>query len=230
MSAVRPDALAVPRPVTRVLLVDDHEMTRRGLRAMLATAPWLEVVGEAHDCASAVTAAASLRPDLVLLDIRMPGEDGLACLDRLRSLDHPLAVVMVTLYDDARYVLDAIRRGAVGYILKDASTEEVVATLEKVADGQLAVEPHLLREALVAPEATPGPAPKAPAGSFAITPREFDVLRLLAEGLTNKEIGGRLTITEDTVKKHVQSLIWKLHAADRTQAAIIAYRAGLLEQ
>ncbi len=216
---------------TRVLLIDDHEMARRGLEAMLSTADWIEVVGEASDCESGVSLVRSLRPDIVLLDIRMPGTDGLACLDRIKALDQPAAVVIVTLYDDRRYVLEAIRRGAAGYLLKDASTAEVIATLSKVADGQLAVEPQLLREALSAHDEEPpvGESARQRAEAYAVTPREHDVLVLVAEGLTNKEIGSRLEITEDTVKKHVQNIIWKLRAADRTQAAILAFRLGLLE-
>ena len=138
---------------------------------------------------------------------------------------------MVTLYDDRRYVLEAIRRGAAGYLLKDASTAEVIATLANVAEGQLAVEPQLLREALLTPpeEAPAGASSRQRAEAFSVTPREHDVLRLVADGLTNKEIGARLSITEDTVKKHVQNIIWKLRAADRTQAAILAYRMGLLD-
>ena len=219
------------RQPSRVLLVDDHEMARRGLTAMLSTADWLEVVGEADDCASGIAAVERLRPDIVLLDIRMPGMDGLACLDQLKQVSHPVAVVMVTLYDDRRYVLEAIRRGAAGYLLKDASTAEVIATLGNVADGRLAVEPQLLREALLTPpeEAPAGASSRQRAEAFSVTPREHDVLRLVADGLTNKEIGGRLSITEDTVKKHVQNIIWKLRAADRTQAAILAYRMGLLD-
>ena len=216
---------------SRVLLVDDHEMARRGLTAMLSTADWITVVGEADGCASGLAAIERLRPDIVLLDIRMPGQDGLACLEELKQLDHPVAVVMVTLYDDRRYVLEAIRRGAAGYLLKDASTAEVIATLANVSEGQLAVEPRLLREALLTPpdEAPAGASSRQRAEAFSVTPREHDVLRLVADGLTNKEIGARLSITEDTVKKHVQNIIWKLRAADRTQAAILAYRMGLLD-
>ena len=216
---------------SRVLLVDDHEMARRGLTAMLSTAEWIEVVGEAGDCASGIAAIEQHRPDVVLLDIRMPGQDGLACLEAIKHLDHPVAVVMVTLYDDRHYVLEAIRRGAAGYLLKDASTAEVIATLSNVADGQLAVEPQLLREALLTPPQDPpaGASSRQRAEAFSVTPREHDVLRLVADGLTNKEIGARLSITEDTVKKHVQNIIWKLRAADRTQAAILAYRMGLLD-
>lgn len=216
---------------TRVVLIDDHEMARRGLEAMLSTADWIEVVGEAEGCEAGVEATRRLRPDIVMLDIRMPGVDGLGCLDRLKELERPVAVVMVTLYDDRRYVLEAIRRGAAGYLLKDATTAEVIATLRNVTEGQLAVDGQLLREALAARDDEPvlPETPRQRAEALSVTPREHDVLRLVAEGMTNKEIGGRLAITEDTVKKHVQNIIWKLHAADRTQAAILAYRMGLIE-
>jgi len=216
---------------SRVLLIDDHEMARRGLAAMLSTADWIEVVGESEGCEEGVELARRLKPDIVMLDIRMPGVDGLTCLDRLKEIDRPVAVVMVTLYDDRRYVLEAIRRGAAGYLLKDATTAEVISTLRNVTEGQLAVDGQLLREALAArdDEPVPGETPRQRAEAFSLTPREHDVLRLVAEGMTNKEIGGQLAITEDTVKKHVQNIIWKLRAADRTQAAILAYRMGLIE-
>jgi DNA-binding NarL/FixJ family response regulator len=216
---------------TRVLLIDDHEMARRGLRAMLSAADWIEVVGEGDACESGLKLAEDLAPDMVLLDIRMPGLDGLACLERLKARLPQIAVVIVTLYDDRRYVLEAIRRGAAGYLLKDASTAEVIATLHNVANGQLAVEPQMLREALATRDTAPpaGESARQRAEQYALTPREHDVLLLVAEGMTNKEIGGRLSITEDTVKKHVQNIIWKLRAADRTQAAIMALKLGLLE-
>jgi DNA-binding NarL/FixJ family response regulator len=213
----------------RVVLIDDHEMSRRGLAAMLSTVDWLEVVGEADGCQHGLAQIEAVRPDIVLLDIRMPDIDGLACLEAIKQLEHPVAVVIVTLYDDRRYVLEAIRRGAAGYLLKDATTSEVLSTVAAVADGQLAIEPALLREALSTSDEPSTDAAPPTAASFALTPRELDVLRQLADGMTNKEIGGRLSIAEDTVKKHVQSIISKLHAADRTQAAIIAYRAGLLD-
>lgn len=216
---------------SRVLLIDDHEMSRRGLEAMLSTADWVEVVGEADGCEPGLAQVERLRPDIVLLDIRMPGLDGLQCLDEVKKLGYPVAVVIVTLYNDRRYVLEAIRRGAAGYVLKEASTSEILSVLAAVTEGQLAVEPGLLREALV--EDSDGlsadESSRLRAASFALTPRELDVLRLLADGMTNKEIGSNLAIAEDTVKKHVQNIIWKLRATDRTQAAIIAYRAGLLD-
>jgi DNA-binding NarL/FixJ family response regulator len=216
---------------SRVLLIDDHEMARRGLEAMLSTADWIEVVGDVDDCPSGIAAVERLQPDIVLLDIRMPGTDGLACLEQLKAGSVPVAVVIVTLYDDRRYVLEAIRRGAAGYLLKDASTNEVIATLQSVAEGQLAIDPQLLREALTTrDEPVEGGTPRERAEAYSVTPREHDVLSLVAEGLTNKEIGARLSISEDTVKKHVQNIIWKLRAADRTQAAIMAFRMGLLEE
>ena len=215
---------------SRVLLIDDHEMARRGLEAMLSTADWIEVVGDVDSCRAGLSAVEQLRPDIVLLDIRMPGTDGLACLEQLKTGPDPVAVVMVTLYDDRRYVLEAIRRGAAGYLLKDATTNEVISTLQRVAEGQLAIDRQLLREALTGTDDAPsGATPGQRAAALNVTPREHDVLGLVAQGLTNKEIGVRLSISEDTVKKHVQNLIWKLRAADRTQAAIIAYRMGLLE-
>jgi DNA-binding NarL/FixJ family response regulator len=212
------------------LLIDDHEMARRGLRAMLSAADWIEVVGEGNSCESGLQLVEELDPTMVLLDIRMPGLDGLACLEKIKARHPRVAVVIVTLYDDHRYVLEAIRRGAGGYLLKDATTAEVIQTLHNVANGQLAVEPHLLREALATRDEAPaGESARQRAEQYALTPRELDVLVLVAEGLTNKEIGGRLTITEDTVKKHVQNIIWKLRAADRTQAAIMALKLGLLD-
>ena len=216
---------------TRVLLIDDHEMARRGLRAMLSAADWIEVVGEGDSCETGVALVDELDPTMVLLDIRMPGLDGLACLERIKARHPRTAVVMVTLYDDHHYVLEAIRRGASGYLLKDASTAEVIQTLRNVANGQMAVEPQLLREALALRDEAPsaGESARQRAEQYALTPREHDVLILVADGLTNKEIGGRLSISEDTVKKHVQNIIWKLRAADRTQAAIMGLRLGLLE-
>ena len=218
------------RTRVRILIVDDHELARLGLASVLGTADWIEVVGGAADCASGMEAVRQLQPDVVLLDIRMPGMDGLACLPQMKAAMPQVAVIIVTFYDDRRYILEAIRQGASGYLLKDASAAEILDTIRRVVEGQLAIDPQLLREALATP---PEPAaladsPGALADAYSLTPRERDVLGLVAEGLTNKEIGAQLSIAEDTVKKHVQNLIWKLRAADRTQAAIIALRVGLL--
>jgi NarL family two-component system response regulator LiaR len=217
------------RRTVRVLLVDDHELARRGFESMLATADWVSVVGYAEDCPGALAQAAALKPDVVLLDVRMPGEDGLSCLPKLRVALPEAAVIMVTLYDGRSYLIEAIRKGAAGYLLKDASSREVLETIAQVADGQLAIDPQLLRDALTAmPDEELVERPSARA-QYGLTNREMDVLALVAEGFTNKEIGAQLQIAEDTAKKHVQNVIWKLHAADRTQAAVIALREGLLE-
>jgi len=198
---------------------------------MLSTAEWIEIVGEADDLASCLAAVRATNPDIVLLGVGTPGSDGVACLDRLGALERPVAVVIVTAVDERPFILEAIRHGAAGYVLTSASTAQVVATLRNVADGQLAVAPDLLRDALATKDAEPAltETPRDRAQDFAVTHREHDVLVLLADGLTNKEIGARLSITEGTVKKHVQNLIWKLRAADRTQAAILALRLGLIE-
>src|SRR5258706_10117512 len=162
---------------SRVLLIDDHEMARRGLEAMLSTADWIEVVGDADDCASGLAAVERLRPDIVLLDIRMPDTDGLSCLEQIKARPEPVAVVMVTLYDDRRYVLEAIRRGAAGYLLKDATTNEVISTLQSVAQGQLAIDPQLLREALTSAAEIPELAtPRQRADAYSVTPREHQSL------------------------------------------------------
>jgi DNA-binding NarL/FixJ family response regulator len=229
----------------RVLIVDDHEMARKGLAAMLGPTDWLTIVGEAADCATGLELARRVRPDVVLLDIRMAGGDGLSCIEPLRAVVPTPSIIIVTFYDDTAYILEALRRGAGGYLLKDATAEEVVATIRTVVEGGLAISPDLLRAALTAqgeraadgatdaaPEALaagPPTSPRQRALAFDLTVREHDVLRLVAEGLTNKEIGVRLGIAEDTVKKHVQNIIWKLRAADRTQAAILAFRLGLLD-
>ncbi len=210
-----------------VVLIDDHELARRGLRAVLETAGWLSVAGEAAGCQDGVDVVRRVKPAIVLLDIRMPGIDGLECLERLKRACPRVVVIIVTLYDDRRYVLEAIRRGASGYLGKDATGAEILATLERALDGQLAVDPDLLRDALGSEERA-APRPEVDPNAYRLTPRERDVLALVAEGMTNKEIGGRLKIGEDTAKKHVQNLIWKLRAADRTQAAILAYRLGIL--
>lgn len=217
------------RKLVRILIVDDHELARAGLASVLSTADWIEVVGGAGDCASGLEAIRRLRPDVVLLDIRMPGGDGLSCLAPMKLAMPQAAVIIVTFYDDRRYILEAIRQGASGYLLKDATAAEVLDTIRRVVEGQLAIDPQLLREALSAPAEAFAEGGSGTGGdAYSLTPRERDVLQLIAHGLTNKEIGANLSIAEDTVKKHVQNLIWKLRAADRTQAAIIGLRAGLI--
>lgn len=217
---------------TRVLVVDDHELARLGLVAMLGTAPWIVVAGSVDGCEPALAAIAAAAPDIVLLDIGMPTVDGLTCLERIRATSPRVAVVMMTFFDDRSHIVEAIRRGASGYLLKDAAADQVIETLARVADGRLAIDGDLLRAALSEParfRAVPGTGRTGlGSGLSPLSSREHEVLRGVAEGMTNKEIGAALGIAEDTVKKHVQNVIWKLQSADRTQAAITAYRMGLL--
>lgn len=213
------------RGSVRVAIVDDHELARGGLHAMLRRAPWIEVVGLAADCDSGEELIRRERPDVVLLDVRMPGVDGLTCLTRLREQGVDSKIIMVSGFDEARDILEAINRGASGYLLKGIGSQTLVDGVRDVVDGRLAIDPELLRLAL---SENAAPTQSIPPGAQSLTPRELDVLRLVAEGQTNKEIGWNLGITEDTVKKHVQNVIWKLNAVDRTQAAIVALRSGLL--
>lgn len=215
-----------------VLIVDDHTVAREGLRAMLADIPQVEVVGEAVDGQEAMSQMAELRPSVVLMDVRMPGLDGLETTRRLKA-DYPTAaVIMMTSYDDEALVIEAVRVGASGYLLKDASHDLLSHTIGAVASGGILIKASLLGKVLSS-LSTPADSSEAqPPESPPIeplTPREQSVLRLLAEGETNREIADRLSLAEVTVKKHVQSIMAKLQASHRTHAAIKGMRLGLIK-
>ncbi len=216
----------------RVLIADDHPVVREGFRAMLSLDPDVEVVGEANDGLEAVAMAADLRPDVILMDLRMPNLDGMEATRRIKAQYPSIAIVVLTIYDNDAYVIDAVRAGASGYLLKDASRDLLIHTLRAVNSGATLIKTSLLFEAisgLVGSEDKQGKArPLTAVGLDELTGREQDVLELVADGLTNKEIGKRLNIAEDTVKKHVQSVIAKLGAAGRTDASMKAARAGLI--
>ncbi|MBI2848790.1 MAG: response regulator transcription factor [Chloroflexi bacterium] len=216
----------------RVLIVDDHQIVREGLRAMMAEAEGISVVGEAGDGEEAIAMAQELAPSLVLMDIRMPKMDGLEVTRRLKSLFPTISVVIISVYDDEAYIVDAIRAGAAGYILKDVSKDLLVHTLKAVSAGGVLLKSTLLRRALESMPRSPREDLREDSTLIteAITPREHDVLRLMVEGLTNRQIAAHLSLAEDTVKKHVQSLIAKLQSSDRTQAAVKAVRAGLVPE
>jgi DNA-binding NarL/FixJ family response regulator len=210
----------------RVLLVDDHPMVREGLRSMLAV-DGVVVVGEAGTGVDAVRAARTLAPDLILLDMELPDLDGVAVLRELKSCAPGAAVLVVSMHDDPRLVRRAVDAGAAGYVLKGASRRELLAAVTGVRDGESVLDPRLLR-ALVAEvgRATTGP-PTAPLGE-ALTAVEREVLALIADGLTNREIGERMRWSVATAKKYVQRILDKLAVSDRTQAAVAAVRRGLL--
>ena len=221
----------------KVLLVDDHPVVREGLHTMLGTVSDIQVVGEASDGLEAVEKVRELHPQMVLMDLRMPNLDGLEATRRIKQEFPETSVVVLTMYDNDAFVVDAVQAGAGGYLLKDASRELLLHTIRAVNSGGTLIKSSLLREAMADLPGVDGqlvkqelvPADTKEDGSV-LTPRERDVLRLVAEGRTNKQIGKALFISEDTAKKHVQNIIGKLGVSDRTQAAVWAVRLGLLER
>ncbi|HKZ50435.1 MAG TPA: response regulator transcription factor [Dehalococcoidia bacterium] len=212
----------------KVMIVDDHPLAREGLRTMLQDAPGLEVIAEADDGREAVEKALQYRPEIILMDLRMRGMDGIEATRLIRERCPEAAIIMLTIYDDEAFIVDAVAAGAKGYLLKDASQDLLYHTIRAVHDGGLLVKASLLKEAVMRRLMGPnGRREDAGAMIEALTPRERMVLDHLVEGKTNKEIGYALTITEETAKKHVQNIIAKLGAVDRTQAAVRAVRAGL---
>lgn len=217
-----------------VLLADDHPVVRAGLRTMLESDPKIEVVGEVGSGEEAVESVALLEPQVVLMDIRMPGMNGMEATRRIKSARPAIGVIVLTMYDCEMYVVEAIRAGAAGYLVKDSSRELLCHAIHAVADGGTMVRSTLLRRAihglLHVPEAPMGDANgSAPTGIERFTSRELDVVRLMAQGFPNKRIAHELSLAEVTVKKHVQSIIGKLGVSDRTHAAIMAVRLGLAE-
>lgn len=204
----------------RVLLVDDHPMVRAGLRSMLS-GDEIEVVGEAGSGAEAVERAVTLSPELVLLDLELPDMDGVETLTRLKARAPRAAVLMVSMHDDAAMVRRAIEAGAAGYVLKGIGRRELLAAVRTVRNGGSVLEPSLLRAL-----ASPAPAESIPVDT--LTRVELETLALLAAGLTNREIAARMRWSVGTVKKYVQRILEKLNVSDRTQAAVVAVRQGLL--
>ena len=219
----------------RVLIVDDEELTRRGLRALLSLEPDIDVVGEGADGAEVVPLVLSLRPDVVLMDVRMPVMDGIAATIALRDAElretapHQDApglprVVVVTTFENDEYVYDALRAGADGFLLKRAPAERIAAALRLVVSGDTLLFPEAVRRLALA---RPAAVEAVPEGT--LTARELDVLRLMACGLSNQDIGARLYVTVETVKTHVGNVLAKLRATNRTQAVVMAYESGLVE-
>jgi DNA-binding NarL/FixJ family response regulator len=213
--------------VIRVLLVDDQRLVRSGFRMILGTEPGIAVVGEAADGAEAVEAARELAPHVVLMDIRMPGVDGLEATRRIvdGSADAPRVLVLTT-FDLDEYVYEALRAGASGFLLKDAPEEQLVAGVRIVAEGGALFAPAVTRR-LIEEFARRASEVTAPALDE-LTSREVDVLKLLARGLSNAEIAAELVVSDHTVKTHVARILAKLDLRDRTQAVIAAYESGLV--
>jgi NarL family two-component system response regulator LiaR len=209
-------------PAVRVLLVDDHPVVRQGLRALLSTQDGIEVVGEADDGEAAVAAAERLSPDVVLMDVVMPGMDGVEALRRIGERRPQTRVVMLTSYADERRAMEAVDAGASGFLLKDASPRDVAAAIRAAHRGEAVLHPSVAAK-LLAERRRP------PAAHADLTARELEVLRLIARGLQNKQIAAQLHVSEKTVKTHVSAILRKLDVTDRTQAAMYAVRERLAE-
>ncbi|MGH3088479.1 MAG: response regulator transcription factor [Rubrobacteraceae bacterium] len=218
--------------VARILIADDHDLMREGLRAMVSGEPDLEVVGEARDGREAVEMCRELRPDLVLMDVRMPRMDGLEATRAIKGWDPKVGVLMVTTYEDPSYLLEAVKAGAAGYVIKDATRQELVDAIRRALEGEHPLDQDLAMQLLKRlateqkPETKPPPEPLAEP----LTDRELEVLRRLARGRTNPQISSDLYVSEGTVKAHVRRIIQKLDVSDRTQAAVKAIDLGLIER
>jgi DNA-binding NarL/FixJ family response regulator len=211
----------------RVLLVDDHALARTGLRMVLDAEPDIEVVGEAANGRQAVHSVGRLQPDVVLMDVRMPELDGIAATREI--VGGPTRVLILTTFDLDEYVYDALAAGASGFLLKDVGQEQLTEGIRVVASGDALLAPTVTRrliDELVAARRRPAP---PPAELEALTPREREVLELVAQGLSNVEIAELLVVEETTVKTHVSRLLAKLDLRDRVQAVIFAYETGLVD-
>lgn len=210
----------------RILLADDHTLFRKGLASLLQQEPGFAVVGEAANGAEAIRLASSLRPDVILMDLHMPGTDGLQATRAITAALPETRVVMLTVSEEDRDVFEAIKCGAQGYLLKTVDPAELCALLQGVSRGEAPLSPTTAAK-ILKQFARREDKPASTAPTDALTPRENDVLHLLATGLTNKEIGVRLDIAENTVKNHLKNILAKLHLDNRVQAAAVAIHRGL---
>lgn len=214
--------------MTTVLLVDDQLLVRTGFRLILDLEPDMEVVGEAADGTEAVRLVAAAHPDVVLMDIRMPVVDGIEATRRLSAAGSPSKILVLTTFDLDEYVYDAMRAGASGFLLKDAPREQLVAAVRLIARGESLLAPSVTRRLVERFVRLPSPSTGVPGQFQILSAREQDVLRLLAQGLSNAEIAMRLIVGEATVKTHVARLLGKLGVRDRIQAVILAYESGFI--
>lgn len=217
----------VDQPI-RVVVVDDQRLVRAGLVVMLDSEPDITVVGEGADGLDAIRLAQTAQPDVMLLDIRMPGMDGLAAARRILSDDGP-RVLMLSTFDTDDYVYEALRIGASGFLLKDAPAQQLITAVQCIAAGDALLDPTITRRLIAQFARIPTPTDQTPAQLESLTARELDVMRLLARGLSNAEIADDLVVEESTVKTHVARVLMKLGLRDRVQVVVLAYETGFVQ-
>jgi len=207
----------------RVLIVDDHAIVRKGIRALLSESGGFEIVGEVADGQAAVLAASETQPDVILMDLLMPGMDGIEATRQITEHQPEARILVLTSFAADNKLFPAIKAGALGYLLKDSSPEELLRAIRQVHRGEPALHPIIARKLLqeITEAVDKPPAPEA------LTARELTVLRLIAQGLSNQEIADQISVSEPTVRAHVSRVLGKLHLASRTQAALYAVREGL---
>ena len=213
----------------RVVVVDDEPMVCAHLRTILGSAPDIEVVDEAHDGAAGVEAVVRSRPDVVLMDLRMPVLDGIGAIERIVKLGNPPVVVVLTTFDADEYVYQALHAGASGFMLKDAPPDQLLAAIRAAAAGDALIDASITRRFIAQFARSIHPTAAVPTSLATLTARELEVLRQLSRGLSNTEIATELIVEETTVKTHVSRILAKLELRDRVQAVIVAYESGFVQ-
>jgi len=215
--------------MVRVLICDDQVVVCEGLRTILNASGQVEVVGVAYDGEQAVLLAGELHPDVVMMDLKMPGMNGIRATREIRQRHPEIKVLVLTTYDFDEWVLEAVRSGAAGYLLKDSPRETLISAILGTAQGKTYLDPDIAGKLLNQLRRSPAPAAPDPEIMRQLSERELAVLRLLAHGLTNTEIAQRLYLSEGTVKNYISAILTKLNVSDRTQAAVLALRLGLVD-